>query len=159
MSDHCPECGAHYTNESTCQAVFDTFLVLEFTEAAFGSVHFLTVACFMIQHGRYSDEGLKWIERQLRAHLEEQVPVEEIRRRAQREADQASRRWKVNRQPDEPPPPQVAWSMTIADVAAGYLDEHGQPDAGRYCQLIRQWARTTLNEMRNDQDQQPGRSS
>ena len=156
MSNRCPECGATYHDETTCQDVYDAFLVLEFSDPAFGAVHFLTVACFMVQHGRYSDEGLRWIERQLRAHLEEQVPVEEIRRRAQREADQARRSWKVTRQPDDPPPPNIAWSMTIADVAAGCLDEHGQPEARRYRQLIHRWGTTTLKEM-IDWDQRPGR--
>lgn len=57
----CPECGATWLEDSTCQSVFDEFLVLEYSDPAYGEVHFLTVVCFMIQHGRYSDEALVWI--------------------------------------------------------------------------------------------------
>ena len=147
MSDHCPECGAAISAEKTCQDIFDAFLALEFTDPGFGEVHFLTVACFMIQHGRYSTEGLAWIQQQLRAHLEENVPVEHIRRKAGREANQANRTWKVTRQPGKPPLPKIAWSMTITDIESGCLDETGLPDAVRYCALIREWAHATLKEM------------
>lgn len=147
MSYTCPECGAVIAADKTCQDIFDAFLVLEFTDPAFGEVHMLTVACFMIQHGRYSDEGLAWIKEQLRAHLEANTPVEYIRRKAGREANQANRNWKVTRQPGQPPAPKIHWSMTIAEVEAGCLDETGAPDAERYGALIRDWARSTLHEM------------
>jgi len=143
----CPECGATLKDGSTCQSIFDEFLVLEFTDPAYGQVHMLTVACFMVQHGRYSDPALNWIRRQLEAYLEAGVPIEQIRREAGQDASQGKRNWKVTRQPDEPPPPLVTWSMTIADVAAGYLDEHGQPSASLYCDLVRQWGRVTCQEM------------
>jgi hypothetical protein len=148
MAEPCPECGAIQPDGKPCQAIFDDFLVLEFSDPAFGEVHMLTVACFMIQHERYSDEGLRWIEKQLRDHLEGNVPVERIRRQAGREADQANRSWKVTRQPGARPLPKIAWSMTIADVDTGCRDEHGEPDAARYCELIRRWAGLTLREMR-----------
>ena len=96
----------------------------------------------MIQHGRYSDEGLTWIEQKLREHLENGVAVEQIRREGGAEADQARRRWKVVRTPDAPPMKKIAWSMTIADVAAQYQN------AEQYQELIRQWARVTLQEMK-----------
>ncbi len=102
----------------------------------------LTVACFMIQHGRYSDEALVWIRRQLQAHLDEGVPVAEIRRGAAKETGQQVRTWKVTRRPEDPPMPKVTWSMTIAHVVASYQD------AASYCDLVRRWARITLQEMR-----------
>ncbi len=137
----CPECGAALTGYADCQAIFESFLELEFTDPDYGQVHMLTVACFMIQHGRYGDEALKWIERQLRAYLEEGLPVEQIRKQGARQTGQAERTWKVTRQPEAPLLPKIAWSMTIADVAANYRD------AGSYCELVRQWARVTLREM------------
>lgn len=143
MSYHCPDCGAHHPGETTCQSIFDEFLVLEFADPGYGAVHMLTVACFMIQHGRYSDPGLAWIEQQLRAYLEEGVSVQHIRRQANQQADQSKRSWKVMRQPDEPPLPKIQWSMTIADVAAEYQG------AASYRALIIRWARTTLQEMKS----------
>jgi hypothetical protein len=58
MPDTCPDCGATWDADRTCQSVFDEFLVLEFADAGYGAMHMLTVACYMIQHGRYSDAGL-----------------------------------------------------------------------------------------------------
>jgi hypothetical protein len=141
MAELCPECGAVLSEGSSCQAIFDSFLVLEFTHPEYGEVHMLTVACFMIQHGRYSDEALTWIEPTLRAHLEEGVPAQHIRQQAGKETGQDRRTWKVTRQLGARPLPKIAWSMTIGDVAAQY------EDARSYCELVRQWARTTLSEM------------
>jgi len=142
MTTTCPDCGAALPEGATCQSIFDEFLVLEFTDAGYGTVHMLTVACFMVQHGRYSDAGLRWIERQLSAYLEEGMTTEQIRRQAARETGQDKRSWKVTRQPDEPPLPRIAWSLTIADVAANYHD------AESYRQWITRWAQATLTEMK-----------
>jgi len=96
----------------------------------------------MIQHGRYSDEALIWIEDKLRAYLEDGTPIEQIRKHAGRGAGQDRRTWKVTRQPGTPPPSKVSWSITIADIASNYQD------AGSYCKLVTQWARITLQEMK-----------
>lgn len=142
MSNTCPECGAFLPDGNSCQEIFDSFLVLEFTHPAYGEIHMLTVACFLIQHGRYSDEGLTWIAEKLRSNLEDGVSADQIRRQATKEMDQKKRTWKVNRSSEPPLLPKVAWSMTIADVAAKYKD------AESYCKLITQWAKITLQEMK-----------
>ena len=77
----------------------------------------LTVACYMIQHGQYSDGGLVWIEQTLRDYLEKGVPVSQIRQQASKQVGQDTRHWKVKRSPDEPPQAKIPWSMTIVDVA------------------------------------------
>ncbi len=123
------------------EKIFDEFLSLEYTNPAYGQVHFLTVACFMIQHRRYSDEGLVWIQSTLRTSLEQQLTGQQLRQLAAKGTDGATRTWKVTRQPDAPPLPKVAWSMTITDVA-----QHMQ-DAESYCEQVKQWARTTLQQM------------
>jgi hypothetical protein len=138
----CQECGASLHDASDCQTIFDSLLVLEFSNPAFGEVHMLTVACFMIQHGRYSDEGLIWIEKQLRAYLEAGISPLHIRRQAAREVSQTVRNWKISRQPGARELPKINWSMHIADVSAKYQD------AATYCELVRQWARITLAEMK-----------
>ena len=141
MANPCPECGALLAEGDSCQGIFDAFLAREFTDPGYGEVHMLTVACFMIQHGRYSDEALAWIEQKLRAVLEEGLSPEELLRQAARETGQRTRTWKVNRGPEERSLPRVAWSMTIADVA------RNERDARSYCALVRQWAEVTLREM------------
>ncbi len=143
MPTTCPSCGAALQGDRTCQTVFDEFLALEFTDAGYGAVHFLTVACYMVQHGQYSDEGLAWIEQQLRDHLEGGVPVERIRRQAAREVGQDQRGWKITRRPGDPPQEKAAWSMTIMTIAAA------AHDAASYRALVTEWARVTLREMQS----------
>jgi hypothetical protein len=138
----CPECGAALEANASCQAIFDAFLILEFEDPAYGEVHILTVACFMIQHRRYSDEALVWIEQTLRTYLDENTTVAQIRKHAAHETSQSARTWKVTRQPNARPLPKIAWSMTIADVASTYQD------AASYCAAVKEWARCTLQQMR-----------
>lgn len=140
MSERCSECGAVLAEGSTCQWIFDEFLSLEFTNAEYGKVHFLTVTCFMLQHGRYSDEAFVWARSTLRAYLNEQLTPQQIRQRAAKETDGVTRTWKVTRRADAPPLPNVAWSMTIADVAQSVQSPE------KYCARIEQWARTTLQQ-------------
>jgi hypothetical protein len=142
MSITCPECGAILSENTSCQVIFDSFLVLEFTDPAYGEVHMLTVACFMIQHGRFSDEALNWIEHKLCANLDEGMSPQKIRLQAAKETDQGKRAWKVTRRPDDPPLPKIAWSKTIADVASNYQD------AESYRDLVMKWTRTTTAEMK-----------
>lgn len=133
MSDRCAECGAVLAERSSCQTIFEEFLSLEYTNPAYGQVHFLTVACFMIQHGRYSDAALTWIQSMLRAALDEQLTAQGM--------DDATRSWKVTRQADARPLPHVAWSTTIADVAQRMQDPE------KYCDQVKQWAQATLQQM------------
>jgi hypothetical protein len=137
----CAECGASLPEGRSCQEIFDKYLALEFSDPGYGAVHFLTVSCFMVQHGRYSDEALVWMRAQLRAYLEEGKPIDEVRSAAQQSASNTSRTWKVLRAPDAPPLPKINWSMTLADV------DRQQQDAASYRALVRQWAETTLREM------------
>jgi hypothetical protein len=141
MTDTCPQCGAAVSEGRTCQTVFDEFLALEFTDPDYGAVHMLTVACFMIQHGRYSDTGLVWIEQRLHDYLERGISAAQIRRDAAQETRQDRRDWKVLRQPHDPPQKPARWSVTIVDLA-------DQADsAAHYRAAIERWARATLTEM------------
>ncbi len=142
MPETCPTCGASLPDGNDCQSLFDSFLALEFTDPAYGQVHFLTVACYMIQHNRYSDEALLWMAEKLRAHLEDGLPVQLIRQQASQESAPDRRNWKIPRPAGAPPPPKVDWQMTIADVAANYRD------AASYCDLVRQWVGSILQTLR-----------
>ncbi len=154
MPTTCPECGAVLNGGATCQEIFDSFLVLEFTDPEYGTVHFLTVACFMIQHGRYSDEGFLWIQQKLHAYLEDGLTSDLIRRLAAQDTGNQDRTWKVTRSASEPQLPRIPWTMTIADVAAGYEEAATSAEAtsasaaARYRELIEQWGRVTLREMK-----------
>lgn len=141
MTSACPECGAQLEDGTTCQSIFDSFLALEFSDPAYGEVHFVTVACFMVQHGRYSDAALAWIQPKLRAYLEEGLPVSELRRQAAGETNNADRDWKVLRAAQDRPLPKVAWQVTITDVAA-----HAG-EAQSYCAWVRRWGASVLQQM------------
>ena len=152
MSDSagvCPECGGAWPEGRTCQALFDEFLVWEFRDAAYGQVHFLTVATFMTQHGRYTDEAQAWIQTQLRRHLEAGESVADIRRQAQHTTSQAKRTWKVVRAAGDPPARKIAWTMTIGDVALAH--ERSEYDAAVYRAQVTEWARRTLQQLETNQ--------
>ncbi len=141
MPECCPECGAVLPAGSTCQTIFDELQMLEFSDPAYFRVHFLSVACFMIQHGRYSDEALAWIQEKIHIYLDRQLTNQQLRQLIANETSNATHLWKVTRQPDAPPLPKVAWTMTIIDVA------QNMRDAESYCEQVKQWAYTTLQQM------------
>lgn len=137
----CPDCGARLGMSETCQSIFDALLALEFSDPAYGEVHFLTVTCFMIQHNRYSDQALAWIRPQLHAFLAEGVNPVEIRRRAAVEMGNGQRDWNVVRSPQDRPLPMVPWQVTIVEVA----EQVG--DAASYRKAVRLWGESTLKQM------------
>ncbi|MHC1784441.1 MAG: DUF5946 family protein [Anaerolineaceae bacterium] len=137
----CPECGGIYKDNRTCQQIFDEFLIKEFTDPEFGAVHFITVACFMIQHRRYSDKALGWIDSKLRDFLDKGLSADEIRKLANLETSQEIRKWKIQRTPHDRELPDIAWSKKICDVTFCEKDPAG------YCREITDWARFTQKEM------------
>ncbi|PYI55535.1 DUF5946 family protein [Paenibacillus flagellatus] len=138
MSDTCAKCGADLPEEKTCESIFGELMALEFTDPGYGKVHFLTVACYMVQHEGYSDEMYVWMQSALRNYLEEGYTTEMIRQDASQGPGSSKG---IRRQADAPPLPKVDWTMTIVDVA------EQMHDAESYCRLIEQWGRTTLKEM------------
>lgn len=141
MSEICAICGAVLPLGSTCRSIFDEFLNLEFADPAYGQVHYLTVTSFMVQHERYSDEALIWTQAALKRYLDENLSGSQMRQHAAQTANLATRIWKVTRRADAPPLPRVAWTMTIVDVLQSIRD----PET--YCEQIRLWARTILQQM------------
>jgi hypothetical protein len=140
MSKRCPICGAILPPGMTCQMIFDECLIREFTDPAYGQVHMLTVACFMIQHRRYTNEALAWIKPQIQDHLNG-VTAQHIRQRAYQETQQRQRTWHVVQREGTVSPPSVVWSVTIADVVPCW------DNAETYGEQIKRWARATLAEL------------
>ncbi|MBE0686024.1 MAG: hypothetical protein IH585_08490 [Anaerolineaceae bacterium] len=143
MNDNCCLCGAATDVDLTCQDRFDEFLALEFSNPAYGKVHMLTVSCFMIQHQRYSDLALIWMQKALHDVLGNGVNPSEIRLQMTKDVDQGKRDWKIERQPDEPKLPHIDWSITIADVY-----QH-KDDPVSYYAWVEKWTRATLQEMQH----------
>ena len=136
----CPVCGATLGETAGCEEIFGELMALEYADPAYWEVHALTVATYMVQHGKYSDEALAWVLRQMRAMLEDGLTGEQLRKIAAHEISKPSRGWKVTRRPGETPLPRIAWEMTIADVA-----QHTE-EAADYRETVRSWARATLRQ-------------
>jgi hypothetical protein len=55
-----------------------------------------------------------------------------------------TRTWSMKRSEDDTSFPEIAWRITIIDVAQN--SQEGQ-DVEQYCTQIKQWARSTLEQM------------
>lgn len=144
MPEQCAECGALLPEGRTCQEMFDVFTTLKYLNEDYLHVHFFLVSCFMIQHGRYSNEALIQVQSMLHAFLEKPMTVPQLRQMAAQRMNSQARTWKVRHSEDDPPFPKVAWSITIIDVAQN--SQEGQ-DVEQYCAQVKQWARSTLEQM------------
>ena len=133
---NCPECGAP---DNLCQARFDEFLVLEFTDPEYGEVHNLTVCTFMVQHSsRLSREG--WIyERQLlREFVVEKKSPSLIRQQVNKSVDSGKRTFKFKSKDGVPVIQKSTWTKTILDVRTENAEE--------YCENINAWAKAVLED-------------
>ena len=133
---NCPECGAW---GNLCQARFDEFLVLEFTDAGYGAVHHLTVAAFMVQHSsKITREGWLFERGLLREFLVENKPPAYIRKQNKDVVDSGKRMFKIKSKSGAPVINKTAWTKTILDVRPENTDV--------YCEDITAWARSALEE-------------
>jgi len=135
--EQCPECGGAYIDGLTCWDQLGAILSWEAQDPALAAVHFLTVACYNLQHpAQFTDVALAGLRTALVDHLQHGTPVTELRRRAGR-AYGGSRR--VLKPPEERRPILRRWSIPIAEVYA-----HGEPNAAT--DRVRAWAARLLSE-------------
>jgi hypothetical protein len=133
---NCPECGAPH---GSCQARFDEFLILEFTDAGFGAVHHLTVATYMVQHSsRMTREGWLFERGLLREFLVEKKSPAYIRKRNKDVVDSGKRTFKIKSKTGLPLINKTTWQKTILDVRTD--------SAELYCEDITAWAKSVLEE-------------
>jgi hypothetical protein len=133
---NCPECGAP---DNLCQTRFDEFLVLEFTDAGYGTVHHLTVAAFMVQHSsKMTREGWLFERDLLRKFLVENKAPEYIRKQNKDIVDSGKRTFKIKSKTGLPVINKSTWRKTILDVRAENAEE--------YREDINAWARSVLEE-------------
>lgn len=133
---NCPECGAL---DRLCQARFDEYLILEFTDPGYGAVHHLTVAAFMVQHSsRMTREGWLFERDLLRQFLVENKPPALVRRQIKNTVDSGKRKFKIKSKTGLPIINKSTWTKTILDARA--------ENAETYCKDITAWARSVLEE-------------
>jgi len=136
MTMNCPECGAP---EGLCQSRFDEFLVLEFTDVAYGAVHHLTVAAYMVQHSsKLTREG--WLHEceLLREFLLANKPPAFIRKQNKDLVDSGKRTFKIKSKDGLPVINKTRWSKTILDIRP--------ENAEVYCADVTAWASSVLEE-------------
>lgn len=133
---NCPECGAR---EGLCKTRLDEFLALEFTDPAYGSVHNLTVATFMLQHSsRLSREGWLYERRLLWEFLLEKKSPDLIRRQNRDLVDNGKRTFKIKSKDGLPVINKTSWTKTILDVRT--------ENPSVYCEDVTAWAKAVLKD-------------
>jgi hypothetical protein len=136
---NCPECGAA---DYACEARFNECLALEFSDAAYGAVHHLTVTAYMLQHSsKLTREG--WLEERklLREFLVENKPPAFIRQQNKDLVDSGKRAFKIKSTDGKPVVTRFTWTKTILDIQ--------MENAEDYCEDVTAWARSVLEESEN----------
>jgi hypothetical protein len=136
---NCPECGAP---NSACEAHFDECLALEFSDAAYGAVHHITVAAYMLQHSsKLTREGWLHERKLLRELLVEDKPPDFIRQQNKDLVDSGKRAFKIKSTDGKPVVTRFTWTKTILDIR--------MENAEDYCEDVTAWARSVLEDCEN----------
>lgn len=134
---NCPECGAAQ-DDLNCWEQLGGILAWEYQDAELAAEHFLTVACYNLQHpAQFTDEALDWLRQGFIARMDEGLANYELRKQASNLFDGKKR---VLVPKAERRPVLKSWRMTIANV---YLPERPAGAAAR----VRQWAKVIREEM------------
>lgn len=133
----CPECGAP---DAACETRFHECLALEFSDAAYGAVHHLTVVAYMLQHSsNLTREGWIYERNLLREFLVENKPPVFIRAQNRDLVDNGKRTFKIKSKDRVPVINKSTWTKTVLDVRLENADE--------YCTDVTAWARSVLEDV------------
>ena len=128
---HCPECGAPRVQGLSCWEMLGMLLAWEYDDPELQAEHFLTMACYNLQHpAQFTEATLAGLRAVFIEKLDYGLAVAEIRRRVGKAAAGATR---VLKPEEERRPVLRQWAMTIADV---YLPDQPTGAAVR----VRAWA-------------------
>jgi hypothetical protein len=143
-SPQCPECGAVWWDDLTCQDHFHQALSWEseYPDKTY-AVHHLLVLCYHLQHPHlYSPQGLEGAKQLLAAFVEEQETPGEMRRHQRATEDSGKRAWKNTGTPSShgvharP----IHWPITVGDITAGDMDG--------YIGRVQAWARSAYEALK-----------
>ena len=135
----CAQCGAIYASDETCQQRFEACLALEYENPlAYGAVHLLSVACYMLQHNLYSREG--WLETRalVRQTISQESTPADIRKMNRDRLDSGVRKWSITKGAKLAEFATIRWSRTIADI------QLENPEG--YVSDVKQWAISVLED-------------
>lgn len=135
----CAQCGAIYASDETCQQRFEACLALEYDNPlAYGAVHLLSVACYMLQHNLYSREG--WLETRalVRQTISQEYTSADIRKMNRDRLDSGVRKWSITKGAKLAEFATIRWSRTIADLRLENPED--------YVSDVKQWAVSVLED-------------
>ena len=141
---HCPECGAEWTDGVSCQ---DHFYQFGYWENEFPSltldVHHLMVLCYHLQHpSLYSPDGLGFSKQLLVDFVERSLSTGEVRKQNRVALDSGNRKFKIKGTAASHGhySHSVRWTMRAGDVVSGGVND--------YRENIKAWARSILQALR-----------
>lgn len=142
LRESCPECGAAWTSGLSCEEMFHQVLAWEAEDFDLLSEHFLTVACYNLQHpAMFQEEAIDNLKGGLILRIDQNAQVSELRRRAAQKFNGSQR---VLRPVNERHAVLNSWSMTIADV-------HATGRAEGAADRVRNWGRRVRTELHQNQ--------
>lgn len=132
----CPECGVP---DVACETRFKECLALEFSDAAYGAVHHLTVAAYMLQHSsKLTRDGWLYERNLLKEFLVENKPPAFIRKQNKALVESGKRTFKIKSTDGKAVISKTTWMKTILDVR--------MEDAEDYRDDVTTWARSVLED-------------
>ena len=141
----CPECGAPWDDEGSCEQAFHQMLFWEAEDPARGVVHHLTVLCYHLQHpSLYSPEGLNGARQLLAGFVTDRLDPQLVRRREAGKLSSSQRSYKITARPGaqgaytRP----ITWQTTALDVIAAGADQ--------YIESVRAWAQSVYQTIKEE---------
>jgi len=132
----CSECGAP---DNACEARFNECLALEFSDAAYSTVHHLTVAAYLVQHSsKLTREGWLYERNLLKEFLVKNKPPAFIRQQNRDLVDSGKRTFKIKSKDGKPVINMTEWTRTILDIQ--------MEKAETYCVSVMDWAKSVLED-------------
>lgn len=136
--DCCAECGAPTVDGLSCYEMFCTVLAWEADDAELQAEHFKTVATYNLQHpSQFTDEALEGLRKVFIEHIDNNLPISEIRKRVGKVAEGNNR---VRKDKAERQLVGRNWAVTVADV----YDENNPVGA---VERVRRWAAAVRKEL------------
>jgi len=117
QNEGCSSCGANWISRSTCREKFEECLALEYEyPQAYGTVHFLLVGCYMLQHNEYS--RIAWLEMRsmIEKYLRGGLTTDQIRRQFSSYIASGKRNFHITRGEKLAEFGGIHWSQTITGI-------------------------------------------
>lgn len=135
---NCPECGAPEQEGLDCWGQLGALITWEYDDPELLAEHFKTVACYNLQHpAMFQDNAIEGLKKVFMDHLDNNLPISEIRKRVGKAYDGTNR---VLKREQERNPVIRIWTITIDKIYTP-----GKPEGA--AQRVRDWANSIRSEL------------